>query len=674
MITDPQIKVDSANAKIIAQIISKEITNSYTENKKTYDRAKRCENQYNQITKWMAENKTVTSPWKNASDYFVAMTEWIVDAIWARLMNTLFSQEPYMKAKGVESSDMAKQDGATDFVDMIFREKVCLYDNSNFFFKQMIKLPFAVMKYCPVYEYDQMISKETAQVFVNPIDGSQQMILPNAPDAQMQMLQLTANGYQPQGEQDVWVQEDVPLHEGPKLQYIRFEDYAWSPQDKRGNLLYWEADRFWMTINEMMLKVKQEKFDAETIQKIKQSLNLDGYTGSAREIKARESLIECFHWYGRLPFNNNNEVDFNDPDAIEQEVYCIVALKEEELLMVTHWSYRRKPYPDRVYIRGEYEETEEFVGRSLCEKLYQTQRQLNDFMNNIMNNAWISMQKIFVKKRGLQGEAWEKPAVYPGAMWEEDVTGDIRVLDVGDVKQIGLEIENQLIGFAERLSNITNWNLGAREEGAKPTATEFAGVLQEGNIGREPLLQKCYKIMAKLCQWTVDYYYENMPPGLERRILGDQAEQIFPTQQNMPQYSGQGVNPYWQEDDIAGQFDWVWQGTSVNSDKQWNLMVANDEMDRMMPHPMISGNLLASWEILKDNFIARGKKNWQKYLPPREAIIQEMKQMQMQAQQSQMAQGMQQIVDKKIGSKVRENLIKQKMGAPQMGAEQSVPI
>ncbi len=633
MIKDPKITVDYAKGKQIAQIICKEIKNSLSGNEKRYKLAERCEQQYQQLSKWDIAGKICDVPWKGASDYFVALSEWIVDAIWARLMNILFSQQPYMKAKGVEASDVPKQDAVTDFTDMVLREKVRLYENINFFFKQMIKLPFAVLKYCWVQEYDRMISKETAMVFVNQMTGEQQMLLPDDPDIQIKQAEFMMNGYQQAGQQDVWVAKDEELINAPQLKYIKFADYVYSHHAKRNQRLFWEGDRFWLTINEMMLKAQQDRFDQDVVDKVRTQRRDSQRSGVDAVVADRESMIECFDWYGRFPFNKNNEIDFNDQEAIEQEVVCVVAFKEEELLEINHWYYRRKPWPERVYLRGEFEETEEFEGRSILQKLYKTQVELNDFHKTLMDNAWLAMQKIFVKKVTLLGEAWEKPKIFPGAMWEEDVPGDIRVLEVGDVKAIGFQIETMLLNYAERISNITNWNVGTQKtQGGKTTATEFAGIIQEGNIGREPLLQRCYIILKKVCQWTYDYYSERMPEGLERRILGEGGEEIFPTQENMPLYAQKGIQPYWRQDDVAGAFNYNWQGTSQNADQQWNIVVANDLMERYLPHPMIQGNMLATWNILKDGLTARGIKDWQKILPPKEAIIGEMKRMQAEAQ------------------------------------------
>ena len=639
ILTDPKIQVDQGTAKKIAQIICKEISTSLDKNKSRYDLAKRCENQYQQKTKWDIDGKECSVPWKGASNYFVGLTEWIIDAIWARLMNILFSQQPYMKAKGVEASDTKNQEAVTDFIDTILREKVNLYENSRFFFKQMIKLPFAVIKFCWDKSYDRMINKNNALVFVNPITQESQMILEDDPEIQQKTQQFTLAGFIPQGQQEVWIQEDIELINDAKLEYIKFEDYVYCPNAKRDQKLYWEGDRFWLTINEMAMKAKQEQFIEDSVIKVRQNRKGDSQKqGVDAVIAERSELIECFHWYGRLPFNENNEIDLENQDAIEQEVYCVVAQKEEELLQIEHWSYNRNPFPDRVYLRGEYEETEEFEGRSMSQKLYKSQTELNDLHKTIMDNAWLAMQKIFVKRKGLAGEEWENPTVYPGAMWEEQMTGDIRVLDIGDVKSIGIELEQQILSFAERISNIGAWNLGTREEGGKPTATEFAGTLQEGNIGREPLLQKCYTIMSKICQWTYDYYYHNMPEGLERRIMGDNNEAIYPTPDNMNIYQQKGIKPYWEKDDIKGKYDYTWLGTSQNADKQWNIMVANDLQDRYLPQPMVQGNLLATWNILKMGLEARGIKDWSKILPKEDAIIQEMKRMQMEAQQRQLKQ------------------------------------
>ncbi len=621
------IQVEQDLGKLIAQVICDEIKDSRGKNDEIYKLASRCENQYAQVTKWTAENKICDSPWKGAADYFIPMSEWIIDAMHARIMNVLFSQEPYMSAKGVESSDVERAPGVTDFVDMIFREVVKIRENTSFFFKQILKIPTAILKYEWVEDTESLIIKDKALQFINPLTGETQELLKDDPELQSQVAQLMTNGYQPnQEEVEVYVKKDVTLYDAPKLRYISFKDYVWSPSAKRGNKIYWEGDRFYMTINEMRAMVNQEKFIEESVKKVIEASGVGEKSGSEKIIAERETQRECYYWYGRLPFNEQNELDLTDNKAMEQEVICIVDYESQELLQIKHWDYQRLPNPERVYIRGEFEETENFEGRSMLQKLYMTQKYMNQFYNTLMNNAWIAMQKVFVRKN-TSTQNLGKVNIYPGKVIDIDIQGDFQALEVGDVKAIGLEINNNLINFGERISNISVYQTGTERQKGQKTLGEVEATIQEGNIGMDKLIQNCHAILRKLCQWTVDYYQERMPPGLERRIMGENGESLFPTEQNLPIFQQKGIQPTWSPEDLKGKFDYTWNGTSLNSSVERNIALSNDMMERYLPHPMVGGNMLATWEILRDGLIARQVKDWQKILPKREAIIAEMERM-----------------------------------------------
>jgi hypothetical protein len=481
-----------------------------------------------------------------------------------------------------------------------------------------------------------MIVKEQAQVLVNPVDGKQEYILPDDPESQMKAAELTANGYVPAQEPaDVWVKQDKEISNQPKLTYVRYMDYVFAPNAKRGNRLFWEGDRFYLTLGEMKGKVKEEKFYKDSVSKISEDVaNGAGDDVKSRAISERATLRECFNWYGRMPFNSKNEIDFDSVDTIEQEVIAVVDYKSKELLQIKNWDYHRIPNPDSVYLHGEFEETEEYDGRSLVMKLLMTQDYLNQLYNTVMNNAWLAMQKILVLPSSMASDV--APKFFPGARWYESVPGSIRSLEVGDVKSIGLELQQLFINYAERISNVSIYQTGtARQQGGNKTLGEVEATIHEGNIGLDRFIQSAHSIMRTICQWTVDYYYDRMPPGMERRILGDGGEKIFPTEENMGIYEQKGVNPYWAKDDLAGKYDFQWNGTSLNASKDYQLAVNNDLMKQYLPQPMIQQNLLATWEILKRGLIVRGIKDWQTMLPPKEAIVGEMKALQAKAQAQQ---------------------------------------
>ncbi len=636
MFKDYRIEVDSPTQKRIAEVICEEIKQSLSDNSKNYDLMKKCENQTNQVTVWDEKNKECDEPWAGAADYFIPLTEWIVDAVHSRVMYILFSQEPNMTARGVEAADVDKAPGVTDFVDMVMREIVELRQNVQFFFKQMIKLPKAVLKYEWEHRIEPLMVKEQAQVFVNQETQLEDYLLPNDPETDKKMQELLAGGFMPTGEtKEVLVKVDKELYNAPRLKYIRAEDYVYSSTAKRGEKLYWEGDRIWYTWNDINIKKQQEIFFEDGVAKVQSFVNsfVGDSTGSSKDISQRKVLFECFHWYGRLPFDNAGKINFEDLEAIEQEVHAVVAFREgnkdiKELLYLAHWEYERIPDLERVYITGEFEQTENWLGRSLPMKLRKTQGLLNNFYNNLINNAYLAMMKMLWKKRTLVGDDTDEMEIYPGKIIEIDNSGDLGVLDLGDVKAMSLGIEKDLLGFAEKLSNISDWNLGQRKvEGGKPTATEFAGVMEEGKVGLDKFIQNCHEVLRKLCKWTVGYYSERMPEGLERRIMGDNGEPIFPTEKNMATFQGKGIEPVWNKDAIKGQFDFIWNGTSLNSDKAQNIAISNDLQDRYLKQPMIGGNMLFTWEILRRGLVARGIKDWQTIIPQKQAIIKEMERM-----------------------------------------------
>lgn len=642
---NPKIEVDSGELKQIGEVVCAEIKESLRKNGNVYRRAERSDRQYRQITSFDAAGKVCDTPWLGAADYFVPMTEWMVDAVHSRVMNVLFGIEgPYMTAEGTGPEDEGTNAQAiTDFVDGVFRDIIKITDNIGYFFKRMLILPFAVLKYDWVNEFEPIISKDTAIAFINK-EGEEHLVLPDDEDKITKAALLVANGYQPQPEPvDVWVRKDKETKDQAELKYIPIKDYVWDPNASKGTKPFWEGDRIWLTLNEMMNRANEDKFIKKSVEYVKAQQVKPADTSVHATITKRSKPRECFNWYGRLPFDSSNKINFHSDTALEQEVRIIVDYLSKTVLYIGYWEYERYPDPDRVYIRDFFEESDRFDGRSLTDKLYKTQYELNDFKNTVMNNAWISMQKIFVKKYATDSSL-DDPEVYPGAIWEEVSTGDIRALEVGDVKAVGIEIENSLISYAERISNISLYQTGTAGKGQK-TKGEVDATIYEGNLGLNRFVGRCHNVLKKICNWTAGYYYERMPEDLDRKIRGQTKTPAMPNKQEQ----ATGQSKYWQPEDLQGynKLNWIWNGTTLTSDKNRNIMISNDMMERYLPHPMVAGSLLAVWNILKDGLIARGKRDWEKYLPTEEAIVKEMELMQAKAEQAEKP-GVEEVAIKKL--------------------------
>lgn len=639
------IKIDYETQKRIAEIICKEIKESFSKNDNVYKLIKRCKNQYYQVTYWDELNKEPDVPYDGAADYFIPLTEWLCDAIHSRVMFILFSKEPLMTATAQEGSDVRNQQNVTDFVNLAFEQFVHLRENVEHFFKKMIFQPFSVMRYDWHREAEPMYVREMADVFVKS-ETEREHVLQDEEDYAGKAIELMSQGYVPVTDQEeVIVRKEVETYNAPKITDISYDDYVWSPDTKKGCKPYWEGCRDWISWDELKQKSKSGEYYKDPVLKLQDALgkNAGDKTGASRDLVLRNSIIEAFDWYGRLPFNSNGEIDFSDSiDTFEMEVHARVSYSVEstdgnktkdsndyELLYLAHWEHSRLPVEERVFIRGSYEDTDDFIGRSLTEKLHKSQQLINTFYNTVLNNAYLAMMKIILKKKSLQGDDQDDDVeIYPGAIWEVNNTDDIRVLDMGDLRSIGIKVNEDIMGFAERLTNISAWNLGQKEKG-DVTATEFTGIMQESNIGTHKFIQRCYKILSKICEWTVGYYEENMPEGLERRLTGPGGETIFPSDQTMNYYQKEGVQPFWTVDQITGKFDYKWNNTNLNSSQQYNISMSNDLMQNFMPHPMINQNLVSVWNILKKGLEARNIKDWQNILPPIEAVQAQVQQQKM---------------------------------------------
>lgn len=624
---DGTIDVAGDTMKTVAEIVQEQIKQSRKHNESYYSEAKKSEQQYAQVTKSMAQGKVQCTPWKGASDPFIPLTEWTIDAIHARVISALFSQEPYMTAVPVEGRDVDNSQAVTDFVDMAFREIVELKKNFEYYVKQMLKLPFAVIKYDWEQLFDTHLSKENAIVLQK--GRKKEFILPDEPDSIPKMAEMLMNGWQPvDGElQEVWVRSEQQLVDQPVLKYIKFEDYVWAPNTKKGQRPYWEGDRFYMNIGSIQSMEDAGIFIKGATDKLRKQRQgkTEDMTVNEKILDERTHNFECYHWFGKLPFNQQNEIDFQSTNVVDQEVHLIISYAEQQILKINFWEYQRKPFPERVYIREGFEETDGFGFRSMVKKLRKIQEEVNVIEKTIMDNAMLSMNKIFIKKGMPAGDSsWERPVVFPGVQWNVDRSTDIQVLDVGDVKSIGQELIQELLSYAERVSNISVFSTGANRQGGSKTASEVSATIQEGNIGIDKFIQRVHDVLRTVCKWTVDYYHERMPVGLERRIIGPDGSTIFPTRDGMALFQEKGVSPEWSSDDLAGQYDFIWKGTRVSANKELQIAVSNDLMQMYLPQPMVQNNMLATWEILKKGLIAREVKDWQKILPPREAIIAEM--------------------------------------------------
>lgn len=639
---DIEIK-DEDLRKRLAKVLCGEIEESLKANAGAYSLFRACENNYLGRSWWKQRGQRKNKPWLDACDFWTPLTEWIICAIAARIDSILFGVEPMMTAFAVESSDVEKSDGVTDFVDMATTQIVQLRKSFAFYIKQKIKQPLAVYRYEWEYEEEKVREVEGGifqEDFTVKLDSGKVVAVGELPkDVQDEIR----SGVLLPGQHHYWyVERDKAVKNQPVGEYVAGTDYVWSANTKKGKKPFMEGYRFWQTLGKLRQKQKTGQYwDTQEIKDaLRKTIDSKGKNDNvARVITERSHLYESFKLFTRLPFNDKGEIDLDNEDAVEQEVIAELAYNEQVLLSLRKWNYLRDAFERRVFLYGFYEEKDAviddspFLGRSMTEKIEDINKLMNKEFQQIVDNADLAMCKIFTKKRQINEEEWEQPDVFPGAFWDVDEQGDIQPLDVGDVKRIGFEIMNQLQDFAVRISNISSMNVSSRMEGGKPLATEVVNILKEGEVGREGFIQSCHEDLRQIYKWTTDFYFQFMPEGLERRIRGEEKKLTFPEPPKQEMFPDEvsyqkaieefAKNKYYNRDELVGvgRWDFKWNGTQLSGDREWQIQTA-DYLANVLPKFSDYVTFTGIWELLRDILIARGKKDWQKYLKPKEMIAQ----------------------------------------------------
>lgn len=689
---------DAETRNQVAQLLCKEIKAQIGNNSEAYAQFKTCEYEYLGWSKYRRSGQKKSKPWAGACDFWASLIEWSTCAVAARVDSILFSVEPTMTALATDAENVDRAPAITDFVDMVMREIVELRKNIQLYIKQKIKQPLAILAYEWVYQPDTVREVNVGTVqpdFSITLETGENIKLDDLPAEVQEDIKL--GNIAPGQTADWWVEKDKIVINQPRLRYISPLDYVWTNGTRKFNKPYTEGYRYWQTFNEIKLKSNNEEYDLteDNWAKLNTTLTAKGSgTGvTEKALAERSHQFECFKVYTRLPFNKQDMVDFSDKEALEQEVIAEVVLNEEVMLKITKWFYLRNPDTQRVFIYGWYEEKDTmtgnpFVGRSLTEKLEEINLLINKEMQQIVDNADIAMMKMFTIKRQMNSEDFEEPEVFPGAFFEVDNAGDIQALTVGDVKQIGFQIMDSMMSFAARLSNISPLNTSDRMEGSKPLATEIVNILKEGEIGREGIIQSCFEDVRTIYKWTVDYYYQFMPDRLQRRIRKNETGLDFypvPARDKFPEGT-EGDEAYkaamdkyekekfYSKDMLCGvgKWDFKWNGTQLSGDREWKINTADYLASVLMKFPMVASNPMAVWELLRDILMARGKRDWQKYLPAREKIEKEVqKKERMEQLMEQLPQMKQMLINQGIDPQIVD-LAMQKIAATAGGA-QAVP-
>lgn len=423
--------------------------------------------------------------------------------------------------------------------------------------------------------------------------------------------------------------------EGPRAQFVPLKDFVIFPlqkfdiDDTQGS-----GHRFHLTANQLIDRENKGIYaNAKALVDAKQQGEQPKSTatpilGEIADIPNTVSeLYELWELFYKYDLDGNGE-----------EIPLLITFSKEsrQVLRVVKFPYDhgKAPYiPVRPIPQPNL-----FYGLAMSQFLEPIQKELTaSFQRRADALARATLPPI-LRQRGSTWNPMEEP-LQPGGVITVSTPDEISALQLPDYRPQNVQHEQMLVGFGERLTGISDYQLG-RSAGSNRTFGEVRSVLAEGEVRIDVMLARIHEAMQKLAQITFDIAYQFMPYG-GMALIGQQAFQVT---REMLRPPGIGFEAY----------DFVPNGSLSEASREQQLERTMVLTNQMMQNPLLmdpnvnpQAPMVAAM-LMKKVMVLAGWRDWEQYLPQiaqyqaaaQQGVPNPMEQ-QMAAQQQQAAQAQQ---------------------------------
>lgn len=390
---------------------------------------------------WAEPEKAVrTFPFYKAANIVIPLSAIAVEAVHARMMNTLFSVEPFWSIRPqskpwiqtAKPMERYLQSEATN------SQTLNVYPFCNDSILELIKLGTAVGKSGYRREYKKSY-RDTDEFFYESYNGA--------------------------------TLERVPL-----ANFIM----RLSELDPQTAPLVGERHRLsWAQLKKM---AQAGRFDEDAVEKIKHWWRDINSTGDASDGQDYEQHVKKLAtaepmWTDRFDIDEIWCAFDVDEDGYDEEV-VVEFHKPSGTFLAARYNW----YDDlhRPYHIGNYVNVEgTWVGLGLCKQVEQFQEAATTVHRQRLDNATLANMAQIVIKKG-SGVDPNTP-IFPGKMWFLDDVSDIKDFKLSEIYPSSYNNEASIINYYEKRSGANEVILGMPHEGTPGTATSDLTRLAEGN-------------------------------------------------------------------------------------------------------------------------------------------------------------------------------------------------
>lgn len=531
----------------------------------------------------------------SSSNLHVPITLWVLKSYHARFLQTLFNPEPSLSLKARKAAHAEVAQDLEDFVKYALTEwannRQGIEEACDQWVWSWVASGIGYIKGrwdCKYHKYEDVIETQ--------VPGPDRYIT----DSQGNEVAIPM----------LIIKEEVATKiektfEGPVLEFLPIEDVAVIGQDITDVT---GADavihRQFLTASDLWTLVERKIFNKEAVEEVieaggdSESTSHGSIVKHQRQIHSGESSLDKNYDHERYEILEAYLSIDVDGTGINSEVIVWVHNRTKKLLRATYL-HRMNKSGERPITAISFHKrsgTNKHMPIGLVEMLYPIQKEIDAIHNMRIDFGLISTVP-FGFYRASSSLNPKELKLSPGALYPLDnPQTDVYFPQLGNRTSFGFQEEQALFTMVERLTGISDINLGAisGKQGVTRTATGVQATLSESNTNLNTPLKRLNRGWKKVLEYFVHMLQQRTPKGLEYRVLGDNGYTLYKKIMN-PEL-------------LAGDFDIEVSPTTEASNKNIQINNATQILQ------LIQNPLLIQTGIVSPTNIYEGVKNYLKII------------------------------------------------------------
>jgi hypothetical protein len=388
------------------------------------------------------ETKIKNFPFERAANIVVPLTAIAVEAVFARLINTVFSVKPLwsIRPRSLSWADDAPVVEKWLQSEVENENSLDMYRFASHALMEYVKLGTSVGK----TGYERELRKSIRQG--------------------------------PDGEEPFWVE----VKNGPVVDYVPLANFLIRMAEHDPQQASWVGEEHEFSWTQLKRMSQSGRMDSKAIEKIRAYWQTSRDSAMGSSAGYHEKLDE--HQSTEPIWNERFDVtevwaSFDvDGDGTDEEIVIDFHRPSRTILSIRYNWYAdlRRPYRHGVFIPVEGR----FYGLGIGKQNEQFQEEMTTIHRQRLDNATLANMRMIKVRRGL-GYSADEP-IFPGKMWFVNDHRDVEPIQMSEVYPSSYANEESILRHSERRTGVNEVLLGQPHSGTPGTATDMMTRLAEG--------------------------------------------------------------------------------------------------------------------------------------------------------------------------------------------------